>query len=136
MILFVGNNCQNCKMLEEKLKNANIKAPETLLAADRMDMCQAHNIRSVPALLLDSGNVVYEPEIISEFIAMDNDFQKGMHAANDCLISTLESLMEMCDFVINFSTDKLLSDGIKESKTKWAEVLEDCKARKKMYEKE
>lgn len=67
-ILIVGENCPNCKMVEEWMADNN-KECLIVPASQNMDMCRLYNIQSVPALVnADRGIVCRDVQSIIDYL--------------------------------------------------------------------
>lgn len=53
MVLISGRTCNKCKILEKKLKEANIEY-EKIWAEENMDLCRQHNILELPTLMCEN----------------------------------------------------------------------------------
>lgn len=67
MFVVEGNNCTKCKMLKQLL-GTQIFNVEFKKAEDNMDLCRELGIQSVPALVIDKDNIVFDIEEIVDII--------------------------------------------------------------------
>lgn len=67
MFVVEGNNCIKCKMLKQLL-GTQIFNVEFKKAEDNMDLCRELGIQSVPALVIDKDNIVFDIEEIVDII--------------------------------------------------------------------